>query len=89
MFIDAVFVRKTHLFGNEQPAPADAPNTMRGRVWDIGYLGGVSIYKVRLDDGVLMKASVSNQSRAIERTIGWNDRVWLSWPAEAAIVLTR
>jgi hypothetical protein len=26
VFIDAVFVRKTHLFGNEQPVPADAPN---------------------------------------------------------------
>lgn len=64
-------------------------NALSGVVADIGYLGNLSVYKVRLDDGVLMKASVSNQSRAIERTIGWNDRVWLSWPAEAAIVLTR
>src|SRR5258706_568315 len=32
------------------PAPHDAPNAMRGQVCDIGYLGGVSIYKGRLDD---------------------------------------
>src|SRR3984893_17193181 len=42
------------------PAPPDAPNAMCGRVWDIGYLGGVSIYKVRLDDGAVVKASVAN-----------------------------
>ncbi len=26
MFVDPVFVRKTHLFGNEQPVPAEAPD---------------------------------------------------------------
>jgi len=36
-----------------------------------------------------MKAMVSNEARAVERAIGGNDRVWLSWPPEAAIVLTR
>ena len=32
-------------------AAADDANTVRGRVWDIGYLGDKSVYKVRLADG--------------------------------------
>jgi putrescine transport system ATP-binding protein len=64
-------------------------NVVAGTVADVGYLGNLSIYKVTLEDGTMMKASVSNQARSIERTIGWNDRVWLSWPPEAAVVLTR
>jgi putrescine transport system ATP-binding protein len=70
------------------PAPLDAPNAMRGRVWDIGYLGGVSIYKVRLDDGAVVKASVANVARLTGQAIGADDEVWLSWPPDAAVVLT-
>ena len=69
-------------------APADAPNAVRGRVWDIGYLGGVSIYKVRLDDGTVMKAAVANVVRLTDQPIGADDEVWLSWPPAAAVMLT-
>jgi putrescine transport system ATP-binding protein len=69
-------------------APADALNAVHGRVWDIGYLGGVSIYKVRLDDGSVMKAVVANVTRSTEAPIGPDDEVWLSWPPAAAVVLT-
>ena len=31
-------------------------NCVAGQVWDIGYLGDLSIYKVRLDNGFVMKA---------------------------------
>ena len=70
------------------PAPPDAPNTLSGRVVDIGYLGDISIYKVHLDDGVTMKASVTNAARTAEPPIGWDDRVWLSFAPEAAVLLT-
>jgi putrescine transport system ATP-binding protein len=69
-------------------AAADTPNAVRGRVWDIGYLGGVSIYKVRLDDGTVMKAAVANVARSTDQPIGADDEVWLSWPPAAAVVLT-
>jgi putrescine transport system ATP-binding protein len=74
--------------GLERPTEA-RENALAGTVVDVGYLGNLSVYKVRLDDGALMKATLSNQTRLVERAIGWNDRVWLSWPPEAAIVLTR
>jgi putrescine transport system ATP-binding protein len=70
-------------------APGTEENCVAGQVWDIGYLGDMSIYKVHLDNGLDMKAAVANQTRLTERPIGWEDRVWLSWPPEAAVVLTR
>jgi putrescine transport system ATP-binding protein len=70
-------------------AAADGENAVRGRVWDIGYLGDVSIYKVQLADGTQMKASVANVTRLVERPIGWDDEVVLSWAPSAAVLLTR
>jgi putrescine transport system ATP-binding protein len=70
-------------------AGIDGENTVRGRVWDIGYLGDTSVYKVRLADGTEMKASVANVTRIVERPIGWDDEVLLSWAPSAAVLLTR
>src|SRR5215468_1039498 len=71
------------------PPPSEGENWVAGQVANIGYLGELSIYKVRLDNGIVMKAAVANVTRLIERPIGWDDRVWLSWAPEAAMVLTR
>ncbi len=71
-------------------APAGAnDNCLAGKVWDIGYLGDVSVYKVRLEDGTVMKAAVANATRLVERPIGWDQPVFLSWPPDAAMLLTR
>jgi putrescine transport system ATP-binding protein len=71
------------------PAPPhDARNAMRGQVFDIAYLGGVSIYKVRLDDGAVVKVTAANVARTSGQTFGTHDEVWLSWPPDAAVVLT-
>jgi putrescine transport system ATP-binding protein len=70
------------------PDPAAGENAVRGRVWDVGYLGGMSIYKVRLDDGTEMKAAVANVTRRVEPAIGPGQDVVLSWAPGAAVVLT-
>ena len=72
---------RSDLVGNE--------NSAAGRVTDVAYLGDSSVYKVKLDNGLDMKVAVANRTRLLERPIGWNDRVWLSWPPEAGVVLTR
>src|SRR3989442_1538109 len=69
--------------------PTEGENCVVGQVGNIGYLGDLSVYKVRLDNGIVMKAAVANGTRLVERPIGWDDRVWLSWAPEAAMVLTR
>jgi putrescine transport system ATP-binding protein len=69
--------------------PADAVNGLTGQVVDIGYLGDVSTYHVRLRTGLVLKATAANLTRLVARPIGWDDQVWLSWAPEAGIVLTR
>jgi putrescine transport system ATP-binding protein len=68
--------------------PGDEANAVRGRICDIGYLGGMSIYKVRLDDGAVVKAAVANVARTSGQAFSAHDEVWLSWPPDAAVVLT-
>src|SRR2546423_6613 len=62
-------------------------NGAAGTITDIGYLGTLSLYKVRLDDGLVLKAAVMNEQRA-ERPIKVSDRVWLNWASEAGVLLT-
>jgi putrescine transport system ATP-binding protein len=71
------------------PPTTEGENCVVGQVENIGYLGDLSIYKVRLDNGNLVRAAVANVTRLIERPIDWDDRVWLTWTSEAAVVLTR
>src|SRR2546423_6161222 len=68
---------------------AATENSVIGSVRDIAYLGDLSIYKVVLDNGFVMKAATTNLTRMIERSISWDDRVSLTWDAAAGIVLTQ
>ena len=69
--------------------PADADNAIKGRVHDIGYLGNVSTYRIRLDGGRIVKAQAANTRRVARRAFAWEDDVWLSWRKTAGVVLTR
>jgi putrescine transport system ATP-binding protein len=69
--------------------PTATENVIAGTVWDIAYLGDLSIYKVKLANGTYMKSAQTNVSRLIERPISWEDKVWLSFAPDAGVVLTR
>ncbi|MFH1806409.1 MAG: polyamine ABC transporter ATP-binding protein [Pseudomonadota bacterium] len=64
-------------------------NCLPGKVEEIGYLGGLSTYHVRLDSGTRIKVSEPNSTRHIEPRYTWEDRVWVSWEAGAATVLSQ
>jgi len=68
--------------------PSSAENCAAGRVVDVAYLGNVSLYKVRLESGFIMKVQVPNLTRSVDRSIGTDERVWLSWTPDAGVVLT-
>ncbi|MDQ0458127.1 ABC transporter ATP-binding protein [Rhizobium paknamense] len=73
-----------------QDPPADtSSNVLHGEVLDIGYLGDFSIFIVGLADGRSFRAAQANISRLVDRPITYGDQVWLSWPAEAGLLLTR
>jgi putrescine transport system ATP-binding protein len=69
--------------------PAGTSNVLSGEVWDIGYLGDISVYRVRLAGGSIVKATVANLTRIVERPITWEDKVYLTWPADAGIILLK
>jgi putrescine transport system ATP-binding protein len=71
----------------QDAADGAAENGASGVITDIGYLGTLSIYKVRLDGGLVLKAAAMNESRRAARTVHVNDRVWLSWTPEAIVLL--
>ncbi|MCO6176501.1 ABC transporter ATP-binding protein [Ciceribacter sp. RN22] len=66
-----------------------ATNALYGEVWDIGYLGDFSVFVVKLEDGRTFRAAQANISRLVDRPITYGDMVWLTWPADAGLVLTR
>jgi putrescine transport system ATP-binding protein len=85
----AWFAIRPEKVGISLDRPGDAnSNCVAGEVWDIGYLGDVSIYHVRLATGATMKSTVTNRTRLVERPITWDDKVWLSWRRDAGVVLT-
>ncbi|MDH5489539.1 MAG: ABC transporter ATP-binding protein [Rhodospirillaceae bacterium] len=70
----------------------DAPkngsiNCIAGKVMDIGYLGKLSVYHVRMEDGQIIIVTQTNRMRETERTITWDDLVHVSWSPDAAVVL--
>jgi putrescine transport system ATP-binding protein len=72
----------------DQPADTSI-NVAHGEVLDIGYLGDFSVFIVKMDDGRIMRAAQANVARLVDRPITFEDRVWLTWPADAGLVLTR
>ena len=71
--------------GHAEPA---APNRFRALVEDVGYMGQLSVYRLRLPGGRLVQATLS--SRAMEDApISWDEEVWVSFAPAAGRVLTQ
>jgi putrescine transport system ATP-binding protein len=69
--------------------PAEKINVVSGHVNDISYVGNLSTYHVRLADGRIIKAQEANRRRIVNRSITWEDQVWLNWTPGAGILLTK
>ena len=69
--------------------PPEPDNCLSGTIVEIGYLGDLSIYQIRIADGSRVTAAAANAGHAGERPPQQDEKVWLSFSAEAPIVLTR
>lgn len=82
-----VAIRPEKMMIDHSP-PDQKRNVIKGIVRDIGYLGDVSIYHVKLKSGKIVLATQPNLVRLAERPVTWDDKVYLFWHAENSIVLT-
>ncbi|MFK8032878.1 MAG: ABC transporter ATP-binding protein [Hyphomicrobiales bacterium] len=67
--------------------PLNPVNAIEGVVFDIAYLGDISVYHVKIGNGSIMRATVTNATRLVERPLSWDDKVWLHWGEDAGILL--
>ena len=58
-------------------ANSQAINRLEGVVTDVGYLGGLTTYKVKLDSGAVVRSSMANTTRILDayiagqRVVAW------------------
>jgi|SRR5579863_18918 len=71
----------------KEPVSAAHTNQLRGTVWELGYLGNRSTYRIRTTTGKLVTVFAQNERRTAEAAIDWSDEVFVSWSADAAVLL--
>ncbi len=73
------------------PASEDmrAMNQLEGVVTDVGYLGGITSYKIRLDSGASLRSSIANTARLDVDAYASGQRVVAWFSPEDCVVLER
>jgi putrescine transport system ATP-binding protein len=72
---------------SKEPLGGDRVNQIKGMVWELGYLGNRSTYRIKTETGKLVTVFAQNERRTSEWSIDWSDEVYLSWTANCAVVL--
>jgi putrescine transport system ATP-binding protein len=62
---------------------------MEGEIYDIAYLGDMTVYHVKLGDGQVVKASALNAARVTEDPADLERQGLDLLPPDAGVVLTR
>jgi putrescine transport system ATP-binding protein len=85
----AYAVRPEKIKVSSRPPADTARNVAEGEIFDIAYLGDMTVYYVKLGNGLMVKASSLNSARITEDPLTWNDRAWISFKPDSGVVLTR
>jgi putrescine transport system ATP-binding protein len=72
---------------SKEPPAGDHVNRIKGTVWELGYLGNRSTYRIKTETGKLVTVFAQNDRRTSEWAIDWSDEVYLSWTANCAVLL--
>ncbi|MEO0939529.1 MAG: ABC transporter ATP-binding protein [Pseudomonadota bacterium] len=67
----------------------DDDNVLEGRVIDIAYFGNLSTYHVQLAGGQIIKAQSFNTERQTRQPFTWEDKVFVNWTVNCAVLLER
>ena len=70
---------------------SNTSNQLKGVIDDIGYLGKLSTYRVRLDGDIIIEITLPNLTRVRDgaQMLDWEDEIYLSWDASSVVVLTK
>jgi putrescine transport system ATP-binding protein len=84
-------VRPEKIRVSRTPPESSQPNQMKGIIDDIGYLGKLSTYRVRVSDDTVIEITSPNLSRPRDGSLvlDWEDEIYLSWDASSVVVLTK
>jgi putrescine transport system ATP-binding protein len=80
-------VRPEKIRLSKAPVAEAGRNCVKGVVWELGYLGQHSIYRVKTAAGKVIVVSAQNHRRTAEWAIDWSDEVYASWDADAGVLL--
>ena len=72
---------------SKQPNLDRRANQLRGTVHQLGYLGNRCTYQIKTASGKLVTVFSQNERRTSEWSIDWSDEVYVSWSADAAVLL--
>ena len=70
-------------------AKAGSPNQTEGVVKEIAYFGSLTVYRLELASGRVLKVSQSNAERGSQSTMERGRQAWASWSEQAPLVLDR
>jgi putrescine transport system ATP-binding protein len=85
----AYAVRPEKIKVSSRPPLDTSSNTAEGEIYDIAYLGDMTVYYVKLGSGMVVKASSLNSARLTDDPLTWNDRAWISFKPDSGVVLAR
>ena len=82
-----VAIRPEKIFIDKEAPDSTDRNIQKGTVLDLGYLGNLSVYRVRLENGTVLQASGQNRKRSAVHRVEWDDEVFVSWDIASTIML--
>jgi putrescine transport system ATP-binding protein len=75
------------MLSREKPAGPD--NWCGAIVQDIAYMGDMSIYRLRLASGKVVRVTQPNVQRHADDRLTWDEQVYLTWHANSPVVVTK
>jgi putrescine transport system ATP-binding protein len=84
----ACAVRPEKIYISREAPDPGGRTVLKGVVFDLGYFGNLSLYKVKLASGKIVQVSAQNRRRSSDRTLEWDDEVYLSWDEASVVILT-
>lgn len=64
-------------------------NVFAVTVEEVAYMGNLSVYRLRLPSGRIIRASQANLDRYNEDALSWDEQAFVAWDDTAGVVLTR